>query len=190
MKMNFSRLLMRAKTILFLVAMLSGATGLFAKSQKKPLDDVVAHLSLNGNDAAVIAQRQVQGNHYVFISQPSQKAVIVLDVSNPKKPRITKTVEYPGGAQSVGEIFGTNLLLVKSEKAEGRGEYGPTGIVAFGGPQGVDGSQPFTGLTSFLADEDRGLVYFTNADGLWIVRVKHTPRQDAIQEMDLTGIYG
>jgi hypothetical protein len=187
MKTNFSRLLNRAKTILFLVAMLSGATGLFAKSQKKPLDDVVAHLSLNGNDAAVIAQRQVQGHHYVFISQPSQKAVIVLDVTNPKKPRITKTVEYPGGAQSAGEVFGTNLLLVKGEKA---GESGPTGIVAFGAPEGVDGSQPFAGLTSFLADEDRGLVYFTNADGLWIVRVKHTPRQDAIQEMDLTGYYG
>ena len=187
MKTNFSRLLKRAKTILFLVAMLSGATGLFAKSQKKPLDDVVAHLSLNGNDAAVIAQRQVQSHHYVFISQPSQKAVIVLDVTNPKKPRVTKTVDYPGGAQSAGEIFGTNLLLVKGEKAGGSG---PTGIVAFGGPEGVDGSQPFTGLTSFLADEDRGLVYFTNADGLWIVRVKHTPRQDAIQEMDLTGYYG
>ncbi len=187
MKTNFSRLLMRAQTILFLVAMLSGATGLSAKSQKTALDDVVAHLSLNGNDAAVIAQRQVQGNHYVFISQPSQKAVIVLDVTNPKKPRVTKTVDYPGGAQSAGEIFGTNLLLVKGEKA---GESGPTGIVAFGAPEGVDGSQPFTGLTSFLADEDRGLVYFTNADGLWIVRVKHTPRQDAIQEMDLTGYYG
>jgi len=179
--------LKRAKTILFLVAMLSGATGLSAKSQKTALDDVVAHLSLNGNDAAVIAQRQVQGHHYVFISQPSQKAVIVLDVTNPKKPRVTKNVDYPGGAQSAGEIFGTNLLLVKGEKA---GESGPTGIVAFGAPEGVDGSQPFTGLTSFLADEDRGLVYFTNADGLWIVRVKHTPRQDAIQEMDLTGIYG
>ncbi|HEX9222587.1 MAG TPA: hypothetical protein VF860_04595 [Candidatus Acidoferrales bacterium] len=187
MKTNFSGLLKRAKTILFLVAMLSGATGLSAKSQKTALDDVVAHLSLNGNDAAVIAQRQVQGHHYVFISQPSQKAVIVLDVTNPKKPRVTKNVDYPGGAQSAGEIFGTNLLLVKGEKA---GESGPTGIVAFGAPEGVDGSQPFTGLTSFLADEDRGLVYFTNADGLWIVRVKHTPRQDAIQEMDLTGIYG
>ncbi len=190
MKTNFSRLLKRAKTILFLVAMLSGATGLSAKSRKTPLDDVVAHLSLNGNDAAAIAQREVQGKQYLFISQPSQKAVIVLDVTNPKKPRVTKTVEVPGGAQSVGEVFGTNLLLVKGEKAEGRGEYGPTGIVAFGGPEGVDGSQPFTGLTSFLADEDRGLVYFTNADGLWIVRVKHTPRQDAIQQMDLTGIYG
>ena len=190
MKTNFSRLLKRAKTILFLVAMLSGATGLSAKSRKTPLDDVVAHLSLNGNDAAAIAQREVQGKQYLFISQPSQKAVIVLDVTNPKKPRVTKTVEVPGGAQSVGEVFGTNLLLVKGEKAEGRGEYGPTGIVAFGGPEGVDGSQPFTGLTSFLTDEDRGLVYFTNADGLWIVRVKHTPRQDAIQEMDLTGYYG
>ncbi len=190
MKTNFSRLLKRAKTILFLVAMLSGATGLSAKSRKTPLDDVVAHLSLNGNDAAAIAQREVQGKQYLFISQPSQRAVIVLDVTNPKKPRVTKTVEVPGGAQSVGEVFGTNLLLVKGEKAEGRGEYGPTGIVAFGGPEGVDGSQPFTGLTSFLADEDRGLVYFTNADGLWIVRVKHTPRQDAIQQMDLTGIYG
>ena len=187
MKTNFSGLLKRAKTILFLVAMLSGATGLSAKSQKTALDDVVAHLSLNGNDAAVIAQRQVQGHHYVFISQPSQKAVIVLDVTNPRKPRVTKNVDYPGGAQSAGEIFGTNLLLVKGEKA---GESGPTGIVAFGAPEGVDGSQPFTGLTSFLADEDRGLVYFTNADGLWIVRVKHTPRPDAIQEMDLTGIYG
>jgi hypothetical protein len=187
MKTNFSRLLKRAKTILFLVAMLSGATGLFAKSQKTALDDVVAHLSLNGNDAAAIAQREVQGKQYLFISQPSQRAVIVLDVTNPKKPRVTKTVEYPGGTQSVGEIFGTNLLLVKGEKA---GESGPTGIVAFGAPEGVDGSQPFTGLTSFLADEDRGLVYFTNADGLWIVRVKHTPRQDAIQEMDLTGYYG
>ncbi len=190
MKVNFSRLLKGAKTILFLVAMLSGATGLSAKSKKTPLDDVVAHLSLNGNDAVAIAQREVQGKHYVFINQPSKKAVIVLDVTNPKKPKVTKTVEYPGGAQSVGEVFGTNLLLVKGEKAEGRGEYGPTGIVAFGGPEGVDGSQPFTGLTSFLADEDRGLVYFTNADGLWILRAKHTLRQDAIQQMDLTGIFG
>src|SRR5260370_42704425 len=113
MKINCSRLLKRAQTILVLVAMRSGATGLFAKSQKTPLNDVVAHLSLNGNDAAVIAQRQVQGNHYVFISQPSQKAVIVLDVTNPRMPRVTKTVEVPARAPTAGVALGNRCLLVK-----------------------------------------------------------------------------
>src|SRR5207245_11698229 len=107
MKTNFSGLLKRAKTILFLVAMLSGATALFAKSQKTALDDVVVHLSLNGNDAAVIAQRQVQSHHYVFINQPSQKAVNVLDVNNTNKTKFTKTVDDPGGETSYSKAYAT-----------------------------------------------------------------------------------
>jgi hypothetical protein len=173
-----------------LALLLFGPAAMGAKSKSGDSADVVAHITLAGNDSVVIAEREIGRKRYLFIHEPSQKSVAVVDISNAKKPVIVKTVAYPDGAQSAGEIFGTNLLLVKAEKADGPGEYAPSGMVVFGGPLEADNPQQFTGLTSFLADEDRGLAYFTNADGLWIVRAKHTPRQDANDKMDLNGIYG
>ncbi len=190
MRAEFNGLKKRITAVSLLAILLFGPVAMGAKGRSSGSADVVAHISLAGNDGAVIAKRDVRYKHYLFINQPSQKAVAVVDITNAKKPRVIKTVPYPDGAQSAGEIFGTNLLLVKGEKTEGRGNSTPVGVIAFGGPEGADGSQQFSGLTSFLADEDRGLVYFTNADGLWVVRAKHTPRQDANDKMDLMGIYG
>jgi hypothetical protein len=190
MKTEFRGPSKRSAAIWLLALMLFGPVAMGAKSRSSASADVVAHLSLTGSDAVVIAKREVDHKRYLFINQASQKMVAVVDVTNAKKPRVIKTVVYPDGAQTAGEIFGTNLLLVKGEKAEGRAEYAPNGIVAFGGPEGGESSQQFTGLKSFLADEDRDLAYFTNADGLWILRTKPTPRQDANDKMDLTGIYG
>jgi hypothetical protein len=187
MKTQLKDLCKKSAAALSFALLLFGPAAMGAKSKSGTSADVVAHITLAGNDSVVIAEREAGRKRYLFINQPSQKAVAVVDITNAKKPVIVKTVTYPDGAQSAGEIFGTNLLLVK---AEGSGEYDPSGIVAFGGPREGDSSQQFTGLTSFLADEDRGLAYFTNADGLWIVKAKHTPRQDANDKMDLTGIYG
>ncbi len=194
MKSQMNDLCKKSAAASLLALLLFGPAAMGSKSKSGASADVVAHISMAGSDAVVIADREVGRKHYLFINQPSQKAVAVVDVTNAKKPVIVKTVTYPDGAQSAGEIFGTNLLLIRSHKTEGRSERAPVEIVAFGGPEGSDASQRFAGLTSFLADEDRGLVYFTNADGLWIVRAKRTQRQDTNKDTDgdgnLLGIYG
>jgi len=133
----------------------------------------------------LLAERSSGGKQYLFLDQPSLRTVTVIDISNAKKPRVVKSVAYPDGAQSAGEIFGTNLILVRGDKSN-RGDSTPAEVIAFGGPDGPDASEEFSGVTSFLADNGRGLVYFTNGDGLWIVRSKRPPEQD----MDLMGIYG
>jgi hypothetical protein len=190
MKTQVKDLCKKSAAASLLALLLFGPAAMGSKSKSGASADVVAHITLAGSDSVVIADREADRKHYLFINQPSQKAVTVVDITNAKKPVIVKTVTYADGAQSAGEIFGTNLLLLKAEKAGGPGAYDPSGVVAFGGPRDADTPQQFTGLTSFLADEDRGLAYFTNADGLWIVKAKHTPRQDANDKMDLNGIYG
>ena len=187
MKSQLKDLCKKSAAASLLALLLFGPAAMGAKSKSGDSADVVAHITLAGNDSVVIAEREVGRKHYLFINQPSQRAVAVVDITNAKKPVIVRAVTYPDGAQSTGEIFGTNLLLVKAEKAKGPGEHAPSGVVAFGGPLEADTPQQFTGLTSFLADEDRGLAYFTNADGLWIVRVKPVPRQDANDKMDSDG---
>ena len=187
MKSQLKDLCKKSAAASLLALLLFGPAAMGAKSKSGDSADVVAHITLAGNDSVVIAEREVGRKHYLFINQPSQRAVAVVDITNAKKPVIVKAVTYPDGAQSAGEIFGTNLLLVKPEKAKGPGEHALSAVVAFGGPHEAGNPQQFTGLTSFFADEDRGLAHFTNADGLWIVRVKPVPRQDANDKMDSDG---
>src|SRR2546422_2850379 len=149
MKSQLKDLCKKSAAASLLALLLFGPAAMGAKSKSGDSADVVAHITLAGNDSVVIAEREVGRKHYLFINQPSQRAVAVVDITNAKKPVIVKAVTYPDGAQSTGEIFGTNLLLVKAEKAKGPGEHAPSGVVAFGGPLEADTPQQFTGLTSF-----------------------------------------
>jgi hypothetical protein len=39
--------------------------------------------------------------------------------------------------------------------------------------------QTFSGVTSVVADNARGLIYLSNGDGLWVVQAKQPQKADA-----------
>jgi len=71
----------------------------YAKGSANPdggITDVVAHLSLTGNDVVGIFKRETQGRRYLLLQRSSPKTMLLVDITNPKK----------GCGQRRGPIFG------------------------------------------------------------------------------------
>ena len=102
MKVNFSQSqIERAILLLALVGFDSAAA--YAKGSANPdggITDVVAHLSLTGNDAVGIFKRETQGRRYPLLQRSSLKTVLLVDITNPKKAVIKAEVPYSGARRA------------------------------------------------------------------------------------------
>ena len=117
----------------------------------------------------------------MYLQQPAQEALTVVDVTKPTKPKI------------VSHVLGGNLTLVSSGLAIAEKPDNSAAVDASrttGGAEGARGGgsvsesvrvldvsdpahsrtvQTFSGVTSVLPDDARGLIYVANGEGIWIL---------------------
>ena len=142
---------------------------------------VIAHMSLSGASPQQMFLQQAGRKQYLYLQQPAQEGLTVVDVSKPTKPKI------------VSHVLGENLTLVSSglaiaEKPNNSAAMGDSRAVQ--GAEGTRGGgsvsesvrvldvsdpahprtvQTFSGVTSVLPDNARGLIYVADGEGIWIL---------------------
>ena len=186
MKVNFSQSQIEG-AILLLALLGFDSAAAYAKGSANPdggITDVVAHLSLTGNDVVGIFKRETQGRRYLLLQRSSPKTMLLVDITNPKK----------GCGQRRGPIFGGRVgrqlavsgieSFVGHKRPCGRKpETTPSSIIVLSVPN-KSIAKEFSGLTSFLADDTHGLAYFTNPDGLWILRIRDSQYDQDLQKLN------
>ncbi len=142
---------------------------------------VIAHLALSGASPRQMFLQQAGRKQYLYLQQPAQEALTVVDVTKPTKPKI------------VSHVLGENLTLVSSGLAIAEKPNNSAAVDASrttGGAEGARGGgsvsesvrvldvsdpahprtvQTFRGVTSVLPDDARGLIYVANVEGIWIL---------------------
>jgi hypothetical protein len=142
---------------------------------------VIAHLALSGASPRQMFLQQAGRRQYLYLQQPAQEGLTVVDVTKPTKPKI------------VSHVLGENLTLVSSGLAIAEK---PNNSAAMGDSRAVEGAegahgcgivpesvrvldvsdpahprtvQTFSGVTSVVPDDARGLIYVANSEGIWIL---------------------
>jgi hypothetical protein len=142
---------------------------------------VIAHLPLTGSGARQMFLEREGRKQYLYVQQPSQQGFTVINVTKRGRPKVVsrgplETLTVVGSGLVVTEIPDRPATVATSE-ASGNAE-GIRGDVIV--PESVrvhDVSDPahpltvqtFSGVTSVLSDNVRGLIYVANGEGIWIL---------------------
>ena len=152
---------------------------------------VIAHLALSGASPQQMFLQQNDRKQYLYLQQPSQQGFTVVDVTKPAKPKMVSHVPQ-------GNLTMVSSGLAIAEKSDNSAAAGasPEGTRGGGGvSQSVrvlDVSDPahprtiqtFSGVTSVLSDDARGLIYVANGEGIWILSHQRVLRRHECSSSD------
>ena len=133
---------------------------------------VLAHLALPGTAVRQIFMTQENGKQYLLLQQNVHFAVV--DVTDPKNPKIVERVGSEGKLASVG----AGLAIAVQSDPSGQTTI-PTQtvrLVDLSDPKNPRVVKTLTGVTSVYSEDGRQLIYATNSDGLWIIKHYETFR--------------
>ena len=168
---RFSKVPFRAAAAIVALG-IAAAPALNAKPNSKSTSgspaNVLAHVQLSGGPASRMLLVKKDGKKYLVLGADSPAAVAVFDVSEPARPRpIEATAGNSGAAIAEVKVVADTLTLFGTSGAEN---------VSMSSPKEI---RNLSGVTAFMKDKVRGLIYVTNGEGLWIVRTKQSVDADA-----------
>jgi hypothetical protein len=177
----------RAAVMLFAIG-IAAAPSMFAKPKAKKAVvsnmGVIAHLQLDGGTATRMFLLEKNGKDYLYVGGGSASGVCILDVTKPAAPRMLEKFAGAGGAQAAEfQLVGDTLAVTSRTGETSNGSSDAAGrsvtIVNTTDPANPQPIQTFSGVTSVVADNVRGLIYLSNGDGLWVVQAKQPQKADA-----------
>jgi hypothetical protein len=168
---KLSKGLCRSAIAIFAIG-IAAAPAIHAKPNSNKMADkpanVVAHVQLPAGPVTRLLLVKKNGKEYLLLGLDSSTSVAVLDVSNPGQPRTINVAAQPAGAPSAEvKVVADNLTLFGTSDA---------GTASGANPKEI---RSLSGVTAFMTDKVRGLIYVTNGDGLWIVKSKQQVETDA-----------
>ena len=142
----------------------------------EPLVSVAAHIALPGPAATKMLVQERGNQHFLLIEQDSKEGFTVVDVTKPNQAKIIKQVAWPNQASNGKlQLIKAGLVLSATPEKNENAESRPTeslSLLDLRDPANPQTLQGFKGVTAVLQDENRGLLYITNPEGLWILKYK------------------
>jgi len=149
-----------------------------SKSEPAPKDsfDVVAHLALDGVSVTSIVTTSHFSLNYLYATSSSAHTVTLLDVTDSAHPKVLSRVN---SSDSLLTAVGDVALMSSDTPSPAPAKK--ISIVDFSDKTKPRVVREFVGVTSMTSDERRGLVFLTNAEGLWILH-RNQPVDPEVQE--------
>jgi hypothetical protein len=140
---------------------------------------VIAHLPLSGGIRRMFLQQEGR-RQFLYVQQPSQQGVTVIDITKPERPKVVNQVslenltmvsfglaifETPENSATVGASLATG----NAERLHESGVLESVRVLDVSDPAHPRTVKKFDGVTSMLEDSAQNLFYVANGDGVWIV---------------------
>jgi len=152
---------------------------------------VVARLALPGIHVNQMFVQHRDDKDYLYLHRPTRQAFALVDVTSPEKPVLLERAAMQGPASTNVDPANPSLAIAVAQENQGRAvevrtsEKGqpaagaglPTETIRLmdlSNPKHPRVLKTFAGVTSFLPDDSRKLIYIVNQDGLTIVRHRQT----------------
>src|SRR6516165_1858382 len=138
---------------------------------------VIAHLPLQDPAGGEMLLQNKGEKHYLYVQKASRQGFTVVDVTKPAAPSLvirsaSSNDATAGRLELVSPDVGITEVPDKSSKGVIHSSDNPTETVKvldLSDPAHPKVLQTFTGVTSFLRDTGRSLIYLANNEGLWIL---------------------
>ena len=138
---------------------------------------VIAHLPLPQAAGNQMLLQKENGKNYLYVQQASKQGFMIVDVTKPEKPDLLKRTAAPNQATAGNlEMVSPDVAIAEApEKTPNTltSTNHPTEtvrILDLSDPRNPKTLQEFNGVSSLLPDGNKGLIYLTNNEGLWILR--------------------
>ena len=139
---------------------------------------VIAHLPLQEAPGSEMLLQNKGEKQYLYVQKASKQGFTVVDVTKPALPSLVKSTnsandDTAGKLEMVSPDVGLAAVPDRSSKEVIHSSDNATETVKvldLSDPAHPKVLQTFAGVTSFLQDAGRGLIYLANNEGLWILR--------------------
>jgi hypothetical protein len=153
--------------------------GRAAKKSAEQAVEIVGRVDIASKPVTSMFLVEKGKKEYLYMRLRSSAGLSVVDVTSSAKARVIETtaVATPEAAGELRPFADTRAMILTT--AEGPATFPAVGantkevtILDVGDPANPKVARKFTGVTSLVTDNDRGLIYIANAEGHWIVKAK------------------
>ena len=135
---------------------------------------LIGHTPLPEITVSDIAPVAKPGRQLIQLTDNVHGTITVLDVRNPLQPRVQQKVQLPAElAQASVEtrVGETSLVGVQEGVPTARLDPQSVTLLSFADPSHPATLQKIEGVTALWTDRGRELIYLTNGEGLWVLRI-------------------
>jgi hypothetical protein len=167
-----------------------GTVGTVSAKERKPKPKksstaslVVAHIPFSGLSVVDMAMQKQSGEKlYLYVQHGREEGVSVVDVSEPGKSNVVRTVPWPNPQLSNRmNVLGDVAIIRETDDLSVRASASKDEVVLWdlSNPAAPRELQRFSGVVKVLED-DRNFIYVLNTEGLWVIsEPDRKPQQDS-----------
>ena len=115
-------------------------------------------------------QKQADNRPYLYVQHSKSEGILVIDVTQPKKPKVLGVVSWPNPAVA-GQMDIAGSLGIITESGAAPNHYKTLSDLVvwdLSNPVSPRVVQQFSGVVRWFEDE-RDFIYVLNGDGLWVI---------------------
>jgi hypothetical protein len=139
--------------------------------------EVVGHIPLTGGPVKRFLSTQHYSSYYLYAERENGGAATLIDITKTNQPAVLGDM----ASGNLTMVAGT-AALVSSEPVASSATQAPqtVKIMDFSDPQNPKVAREFTGVTAMSRDDQRGLIFVANGDGVWILQ-RHFAEDPEVQ---------
>jgi hypothetical protein len=153
-----------------------GSPALARKSARAPEPnndriEVIGHVALDGTGVTGVLTAEHWRKNYLYLNSAGK--ITVVDVTDITTPKIESEYRYSlqDERPQVEVVVGNAALLADVQPASTNIPRSIS-IMSFADPAKPTLVRQFTGITGYLIDGRRGLIYIVNNEGVWVLNQK------------------
>jgi hypothetical protein len=172
-----------ALVAIVLVITVSSASAKTRKPKQSQKESrVVAHIPFAGLSVVDMVMHQKGDTKYLYVQHAREEGVSLIDVSDPGKAKIVRTIAWPNPQASNRMNMVGDLAVIRETEVPPRPSGSSEDVVLWdlSDPATPRELQRFAGVVKVLED-DRNFIYVLNTDGLWVIsEPDQAPQQDSL----------
>jgi hypothetical protein len=141
--------------------------------QKDPQDaiEVVGHVPPVGGSVTRFLSTQHYSSYYLYVEHDDGKIVTLIDVSKTTQPMVLADIPSApnGGSGSLFAVTGTAALITEQPANPPALSPQTIRIMDFSDPKRPKVAREFAAVTAISRDDQRGLIFLANPEGIWIL---------------------
>jgi hypothetical protein len=152
----------------------------------EPTDEitVVGHIPPSSRPITRFTSTEHYSSYYLYAEHDAGKDITLIDVTRAAQPAVLADVPYApdGGSERLVSVAGTAALVSTQQDNLAAARPPQTlRIMDFSDPQHPKIAREFTGVTAIGGDDQRGLVFVANSEGIWILQ-RHLAMDPKVEE--------